>query len=141
MDSLFYFCLAEKRRGQTATLSIAAMVILVGLPLWWRTTETYRAWLPVSQIKEMANLQVCYISVLYHIIYVPSFLSVSKSLRDCDVHFVKSDSTFFFLAEVERRCRNYLRTRDCDTGAAEEGPTDSNAGRGTRCQRCFGVRC
>lgn len=73
MDSLFYFCLAEKRRGQTATLSIAAMVILVGLPLWWRTTETYRAWLPVSQIKEMANLQVCYISVLYHIIYLPSF--------------------------------------------------------------------
>lgn len=56
--SHFNFCLPEKRRGRTATLSIAAIVILVGIPLWWRTTETYRAWLPVSQIKDLANLQV-----------------------------------------------------------------------------------
>ncbi|KAM9348355.1 GPI transamidase component PIG-S [Symphorus nematophorus] len=48
----------ERRRGQLAALSIAAVVIIVGVPLWWRTTETYRAWLPVSQIKELANLQL-----------------------------------------------------------------------------------
>uniref|UniRef100_A0A671WQV9 Phosphatidylinositol glycan anchor biosynthesis, class S n=1 Tax=Sparus aurata TaxID=8175 RepID=A0A671WQV9_SPAAU len=45
-------------RGQLAALSIAAVVILIGVPLWWRTTETYRAWLPVSQIQELANLQL-----------------------------------------------------------------------------------
>uniref|UniRef100_A0A665U0N5 Phosphatidylinositol glycan anchor biosynthesis, class S n=1 Tax=Echeneis naucrates TaxID=173247 RepID=A0A665U0N5_ECHNA len=45
-------------RGQLAALSIAAVVIIVGVPLWWRTTETYRAWLPVSQIKELAKLQL-----------------------------------------------------------------------------------
>lgn len=52
-------CVAERRRGQVAALSIAAVVIIVGVPLWWRTTETYRAWLPVGQIKALANLQVC----------------------------------------------------------------------------------
>uniref|UniRef100_A0A671WTA6 Phosphatidylinositol glycan anchor biosynthesis, class S n=1 Tax=Sparus aurata TaxID=8175 RepID=A0A671WTA6_SPAAU len=51
-------CHSERRRGQLAALSIAAVVILIGVPLWWRTTETYRAWLPVSQIQELANLQL-----------------------------------------------------------------------------------
>uniref|UniRef100_A0A3Q0QUL9 Phosphatidylinositol glycan anchor biosynthesis, class S n=1 Tax=Amphilophus citrinellus TaxID=61819 RepID=A0A3Q0QUL9_AMPCI len=45
-------------RGQLAALSIAAVVIIVGVPLWWRTTETYRAWLPVSQINDLAKLQL-----------------------------------------------------------------------------------
>ncbi|KAK5608710.1 hypothetical protein CRENBAI_021287 [Crenichthys baileyi] len=48
----------ERRRGQLAALSIAAVVIIVGVPLWWKTTETYRAWLPVSQIRELAKLQL-----------------------------------------------------------------------------------
>ncbi|XP_041657399.1 GPI transamidase component PIG-S [Cheilinus undulatus] len=48
----------ERRRGQLAALSIAAVVIIIGVPLWWRTTETYRAWLPVSQIKELDILQL-----------------------------------------------------------------------------------
>ncbi|XP_018547184.1 GPI transamidase component PIG-S [Lates calcarifer] len=48
----------ERRRGQLAALAIAAVVIIVGVPLWWRTTETYRAWLPVSQINELAKLQL-----------------------------------------------------------------------------------
>ncbi|XP_072231202.1 GPI transamidase component PIG-S [Leuresthes tenuis] len=48
----------ERRRGQLAALSIAVVVVIVGVPLWWRTTETYRAWLPVSQIRELAKLQL-----------------------------------------------------------------------------------
>uniref|UniRef100_A0A673A7I0 Phosphatidylinositol glycan anchor biosynthesis, class S n=1 Tax=Sphaeramia orbicularis TaxID=375764 RepID=A0A673A7I0_9TELE len=48
----------HRRRGQLAALSIAAVVIIIGVPLWWRTTETYRAWLPVSQIQELANLEL-----------------------------------------------------------------------------------
>ncbi|XP_038129962.1 GPI transamidase component PIG-S [Cyprinodon tularosa] len=48
----------ERRRGQLAALSIAAVVIMVGVPLWWKTTETYRAWLPVSQIRELEKLQL-----------------------------------------------------------------------------------
>uniref|UniRef100_A0A8C6ZH53 Phosphatidylinositol glycan anchor biosynthesis class S n=1 Tax=Nothoprocta perdicaria TaxID=30464 RepID=A0A8C6ZH53_NOTPE len=34
---------AEKARGQRAALCFAATAVLLGLPLWWRTTETYRA--------------------------------------------------------------------------------------------------
>ncbi|KAM9451427.1 GPI transamidase component PIG-S [Clarias gariepinus] len=48
----------EKRRGKNAALSIAAVVIVLGLPLWWKTTETYRAWLPYSQISELDSLQL-----------------------------------------------------------------------------------
>ncbi|XP_059912571.1 GPI transamidase component PIG-S [Gadus macrocephalus] len=48
----------ERKRGQLAALSIAVVVVLVGVPLWWRTTETYRAWLPVNQINELAELQL-----------------------------------------------------------------------------------
>ncbi|XP_056141197.1 GPI transamidase component PIG-S isoform X2 [Lampris incognitus] len=39
-------------------MAIAAVVIVIGVPLWWRTTETYRAWLPVNQINELAKLQL-----------------------------------------------------------------------------------
>uniref|UniRef100_A0A667Y8A9 Phosphatidylinositol glycan anchor biosynthesis, class S n=1 Tax=Myripristis murdjan TaxID=586833 RepID=A0A667Y8A9_9TELE len=49
---------SERRQGQHAALAIAAVVIIVGVPLWWRTTETYRAWLPVTQINELAKLQL-----------------------------------------------------------------------------------
>ncbi|XP_061818885.1 GPI transamidase component PIG-S isoform X2 [Nerophis lumbriciformis] len=48
----------ERRRCKLASMSIAAMVILLGVPLWWRTTATYRAWLPVSEIQELGNLQL-----------------------------------------------------------------------------------
>lgn len=58
-EFLLLVCLSERRRGQIAALSIAAVVIVVGVPLWWRTTETYRAWLPVSQINALSHLQVC----------------------------------------------------------------------------------
>lgn len=58
----FTFCLSERKRGQLAALAIAAVVIIVGVPLWWKTTETYRAWLPVSQIKELDILQVCIVT-------------------------------------------------------------------------------
>ncbi|XP_007259680.4 GPI transamidase component PIG-S [Astyanax mexicanus] len=49
---------AEKQRGKYAALAIAAVVILLGIPLWWKTTETYRAWLPISQISELDSLQL-----------------------------------------------------------------------------------
>uniref|UniRef100_A0A9J7YDI2 Phosphatidylinositol glycan anchor biosynthesis, class S n=2 Tax=Cyprinus carpio TaxID=7962 RepID=A0A9J7YDI2_CYPCA len=48
----------EKQRGRYAALAIAAVVIVVGIPLWWKTTETYRAWLPFSEISELDSLQL-----------------------------------------------------------------------------------
>nr|XP_046174107.1 LOW QUALITY PROTEIN: GPI transamidase component PIG-S [Oncorhynchus gorbuscha] len=48
----------ERHRGRLAALAIAVVVIAVGVPLWWKTTETYRAWLPVTQINQLARLQL-----------------------------------------------------------------------------------
>uniref|UniRef100_G3QBK8 Phosphatidylinositol glycan anchor biosynthesis, class S n=1 Tax=Gasterosteus aculeatus aculeatus TaxID=481459 RepID=G3QBK8_GASAC len=59
MVCAFNLCVIDQLlRGQLAALSIAVVVIVVGVPLWWKTTETYRAWLPVSQINELSNLQL-----------------------------------------------------------------------------------
>uniref|UniRef100_A0A8D0BXQ5 Phosphatidylinositol glycan anchor biosynthesis class S n=1 Tax=Salvator merianae TaxID=96440 RepID=A0A8D0BXQ5_SALMN len=49
---------AEKNRGKNAALSFATIVVVVGLPLWWKTTETYRASLPYSEIAELDTLQL-----------------------------------------------------------------------------------
>nr|XP_006825320.1 PREDICTED: GPI transamidase component PIG-S-like [Saccoglossus kowalevskii] len=40
-----------------AALSIAFLCLVVGLPLWWKTTTTYRASLPDSEITGIASLQ------------------------------------------------------------------------------------
>ncbi|XP_057676994.1 GPI transamidase component PIG-S [Corythoichthys intestinalis] len=48
----------ERRRCQLAAVSVAAVVLFVGVPLWWRTTTTYRAWLPMAQIQEFSKLQL-----------------------------------------------------------------------------------
>lgn len=48
----------EKQRGRYAALAIAAVVTVVGIPLWWKTTQTYRAWLPFPEISELDNLQL-----------------------------------------------------------------------------------
>ncbi|XP_077051054.1 GPI transamidase component PIG-S [Siphateles boraxobius] len=48
----------EKQQGRYAALAIAAVVTVVGIPLWWKTTQTYRAWLPFSEISELDSLQL-----------------------------------------------------------------------------------
>uniref|UniRef100_A0A8D2IQJ4 Phosphatidylinositol glycan anchor biosynthesis class S n=1 Tax=Varanus komodoensis TaxID=61221 RepID=A0A8D2IQJ4_VARKO len=46
----------DAARGKYAALSFATIAIVVGLPLWWKTTETYRASLPYSEIAELDTL-------------------------------------------------------------------------------------
>lgn len=48
----------EVVRGKRAALFFAAVAIVLGLPLWWKTTETYRASLPYSEISGLNALQV-----------------------------------------------------------------------------------
>ncbi|XP_059573312.1 GPI transamidase component PIG-S [Alligator mississippiensis] len=43
----------EKARGKRAALCFAAIAVLLGLPLWWKTTETYRASLPDAHIARL----------------------------------------------------------------------------------------
>ncbi|XP_075024797.1 GPI-anchor transamidase component PIGS isoform X3 [Calonectris borealis] len=47
---------AERARGRRAALSFAAIAVVLGLPLWWRTTETYRAALPYADIDGLGQL-------------------------------------------------------------------------------------
>ncbi|KAL8198941.1 UNVERIFIED_CONTAM: hypothetical protein K2H54_030141 [Gekko kuhli] len=47
---------AEKARGKYAALSFATIAVVVGLPLWWKTTETNRASLPYSEIANLDTL-------------------------------------------------------------------------------------
>lgn len=48
----------EVVRGKRAALFFASVAIVLGLPLWWKTTETYRASLPYSEISGLNALQV-----------------------------------------------------------------------------------
>ncbi|XP_049627707.1 GPI transamidase component PIG-S [Suncus etruscus] len=48
----------EVARGKRAALFFATVAIVLGLPLWWKTTETYRASLPYSEISELNALQL-----------------------------------------------------------------------------------
>ncbi|XP_060747355.1 GPI transamidase component PIG-S [Tachysurus vachellii] len=70
----------EKRRGRNAALSIATVVIVLGLPLWWRTTETYRAWLPYSQISELDSLQL-QLSVEVEVVFSRGTLSPEQQKK------------------------------------------------------------
>ncbi|TMS14197.1 GPI transamidase component PIG-S [Larimichthys crocea] len=98
----------ERRRGQLAALSIAAVVIIVGAPLWWRTTETYRAWLPVSQIKELANLQL-QLSADVEVVFARGTVTpeqqkkVPLTLTQDDEHVVDEDTSLRYRYETKYR--------------------------------------
>lgn len=101
-------CLSERRRGQLAALSIAAVVIIVGVPLWWRTTETYRAWLPVSQIKELADLQL-QLSVDVEVVFARGTVTPEQQKKvpltqtHDDEHVVEEDTALRYRYETKYR--------------------------------------
>ena len=64
---------AIEQRKRLAALSVGAIAILVVFPLWWKTTEVYRAPLPYTEIEELSHQQVCVsVSVLcaYEFVHV-----------------------------------------------------------------------
>ncbi|XP_076461379.1 GPI-anchor transamidase component PIGS-like [Babylonia areolata] len=51
----------KERMTQTyAALGIGLVCILVGIPLWWKTTEIYRVQLPYSDIQRLSHTQIQY---------------------------------------------------------------------------------
>ena len=60
---LFLFADEEKSRVVVSLVSVA-VVLVIGLPVWWNTTKVYRVTLPDADIKQLAdhNLQVLGIS-------------------------------------------------------------------------------
>lgn len=45
-------------------LSFWAVVIFLGLPVWWKTTSIYRASLPLEEMMSWAEGRVCFLSFL-----------------------------------------------------------------------------
>jgi len=41
-----------------AAIAYAVVLIVIGLPLWWKTTQVYRVSLPYSRIAALDNLDV-----------------------------------------------------------------------------------
>uniref|UniRef100_A0A673A793 Phosphatidylinositol glycan anchor biosynthesis, class S n=1 Tax=Sphaeramia orbicularis TaxID=375764 RepID=A0A673A793_9TELE len=95
-------------RGQLAALSIAAVVIIIGVPLWWRTTETYRAWLPVSQIQELANLEL-QLSADVEVVFARGTVTpeqqkkIPLTLSQDDEHVVDEDTSLRYRYETRYR--------------------------------------
>ncbi|XP_052544784.1 GPI transamidase component PIG-S [Tympanuchus pallidicinctus] len=61
---------AERSRGRRAALSFAAIAVLLGLPLWWKTTETYRAALPYGDIAALGRLPF-QVAVSVSVVFLP----------------------------------------------------------------------
>ena len=52
---------SDIRRRTYVVLSFWALIIFVGLPIWWNTTAIYRAHLPLSSMIEWADGKVRYL--------------------------------------------------------------------------------
>ncbi|XP_029466804.1 GPI transamidase component PIG-S [Rhinatrema bivittatum] len=70
----------EALRGKYTALCIAAIVLVVGLPLWWKTTETYRASLPYSEISKLETLRL-HLTVLVDVIFAKGTLTGEQQRR------------------------------------------------------------
>ncbi len=50
--------MADLTRQYISSLCILAVSVLVGLPVWWKTTEVYRRPLPYSEIEKLGATTV-----------------------------------------------------------------------------------
>ncbi|XP_063217908.1 GPI transamidase component PIG-S isoform X2 [Bacillus rossius redtenbacheri] len=80
----------EKHRI-AAAIAFVAIMIVVGLPLWWKTTEVYRVWLPYSRIEALKTLDV---RIELRIFVVGSDEVRGTKLAD-DLHKLFNDSLLF----------------------------------------------
>ncbi|KAM4795658.1 GPI transamidase component PIG-S [Rhinophrynus dorsalis] len=71
---------AEASRGKRAAISIALVVAVVGLPLWWKTTETYRASLPFSEISMLETLRL-QLTVPVEIVFAKGTLTAEQQRK------------------------------------------------------------
>ncbi|XP_063306031.1 GPI transamidase component PIG-S [Pelobates fuscus] len=71
---------AEGTRGKRAAISIALITAVLGLPLWWKTTETYRASLPFTEISQLDRLQL-QLTVPIEIVFAKGTLSTEQQRK------------------------------------------------------------
>lgn len=61
----FNFFFLDKSIQHTAALSFGFICLIIGIPLWWKTTEVYRVNLPYSDIADLSNTKVTKLSYRY----------------------------------------------------------------------------
>ncbi|XP_068126262.1 GPI transamidase component PIG-S [Hyperolius riggenbachi] len=74
------FSAVEASRGKRAALSIALVAAVLGLPLWWKTTETYRASLPYSDISQLGQLRL-QLTVPIEVVFTKGTLTSEQQRR------------------------------------------------------------
>jgi len=52
----------DKSIQSYAALGVGLVAIVIGVPLWWKTTEVYRVQLPYSDIDELASVSLRYLT-------------------------------------------------------------------------------
>ncbi|XP_025096224.1 GPI transamidase component PIG-S-like [Pomacea canaliculata] len=72
----------EKLRTNTAALGVGIVCLVIGLPLWWKTTEIYRVQLPYSDINKLSQNRILY---AVNIEVISFDIILSKSLPELDV--------------------------------------------------------
>ncbi|XP_067866918.1 GPI transamidase component PIG-S [Heterodontus francisci] len=70
----------EKSQGKYSAICITMVVILLGLPLWWKTTETYRASLPYTQMNEL-DILLLDISVPVEVVFARGTLTAEQQKK------------------------------------------------------------
>ena len=46
----------EKKWGLLSSASYAVLMLVIGVPMWWKTTEVYRVSLPYFEIKDLTHI-------------------------------------------------------------------------------------
>ncbi len=73
---------SAKARQTYAALGVGFVCIVIGLPLWWKTTEVYRVQLPYQDMDQLKDVMVGYSKIflvlLFHVFgdakFTPSIL-------------------------------------------------------------------
>jgi phosphatidylinositol glycan class S len=67
------------RQKSYVLLSFWAIIILIGLPIWWKTTTIYRARLPLDQMMDWADGRVHLFPVLLEKLHAEMYRPVDQS--------------------------------------------------------------
>lgn len=63
--SLPLFLLLAENYRLYASVSFILIILVLGLPMWWKTTEIYRVQLPYSEIESLTQVEIAARSTVY----------------------------------------------------------------------------
>lgn len=119
---------AERSRGRRAALSFAAIAVLLGLPLWWKTTETYRAALPYGDIAALGRLPF-QVAVSVSVVFLPGSVPADLPRRlpygDVREERVPVSSRSDVVSRTETAYRGSTAREEAALGAATAREADA----------------